>query len=49
MKEYFKENQKVAYSTLINCKKNNRFPQAILLNGYKDTPLLEISKKESKV
>lgn len=48
MKEYFKEYQKVAYSTLINCKKNDRFPQAILLNGYKDTPLLEISKYIAK-
>ncbi len=44
MKEYFKEYQNIAYSTLINCKKNNKFPQAILLNGYKDTPLLEIAK-----
>ena len=48
MKEYFKEYQKVAYSTLLNCKKNNRFPQAILLNGYKDTPLLEIAKYIAK-
>lgn len=48
MKEYFKENQKIAYSTLINCKKNNKFPQAILLNGYKDTPLLEIAKYVAK-
>ena len=48
MKEYFKENQKIAYSTLINCKKNNKFPQAILLNGYKDTHLLEIAKYVAK-
>ena len=48
MKEYFKEHQKVAYSTLLNCKKNNKFPQAILLNGYKDTPLLEIAKYVAK-
>lgn len=48
MKEYFKENQKVAYSTLLNCKTNNKFPQAILLNGHKDTPLLEIAKYVAK-
>lgn len=48
MKEYFKEYQKVAYATLLNCKKNNKFPQAILLNGYKDTPLLEIAKHVAK-
>ena len=48
MKEYFKEHQKVAYSTLLNCKKNKKFPQAILLNGYKDTPLLEIAKYVAK-
>ena len=48
MKEYFKENQKIAYSTLLNCKKNNKFPQALLLNGYKDTPLLEIAKYIAK-
>jgi len=48
MKEYFKEHQNIAYSTLINCKKNNKFPQAILLNGYKDTPLLEIAKYVAK-
>lgn len=44
MKEYFKENQTIAYSTLLNCKKTNKFSQAILLNGHKDTPLLEIAK-----
>ncbi len=48
MKEYFKENQKVAYSTLLNCKTTNKFPQAILLNGHKDTPLLEIAKYVAK-
>lgn len=48
MKEYFKEYQQVAYSTLLNCKKNDRFPQAILLNGYKDTPLLDIAKYIAK-
>ena len=48
MKEYFKDHQKVAYSTLINCKRNNKFPQAILLNGYKDTPLLEFAKYIAK-
>lgn len=48
MKEYFKNNQPIAYATLINCKKNNRIPQAILLNGYKDTPLLEIAKYVAK-
>lgn len=48
MKGYFKENQKVAYTTLLNCKKNNKIPQAILLNGYKDTPLLEIAKYVAK-
>ena len=48
MKEYFKEYQNIAYSTLLNCKKNSKFPQAILLNGYKDTPLLEIAKYVAK-
>lgn len=48
MKEYFKENQHIAYATLVNCKKNNKFPQAILLNGYNDTPLLEIAKYVAK-
>lgn len=48
MKEYFRETQKVAHQTLINCKKYNRFPQAILLNGYKDTPLIEIAKYVAK-
>ena len=48
MKEYFKEYQKIAYSTLLNCKTNNKFPQAILLNGHKDTPLLEIAKYVAK-
>lgn len=48
MTEYFKENQNIAHSTLLNCKKNNKFPQAILLNGHKDTPLLEIAKYVAK-
>lgn len=48
MKEYFKEYQNIAYSTLVNCKRNSKFPQAILLNGYKDTPLLEIAKYVAK-
>lgn len=48
MREYFKEYQNIAHSTLINCKTNNKFPQAILLNGHKDTPLLEIAKYVSK-
>lgn len=49
MKEYLKEYQNIAYSTLLNCKRNKKIPQAILLNGYKDTPLLEIAKYVSKV
>ena len=48
MKEYLKEYQQIAYSTLLNCKKYNKLPQAILLNGYKDTPLLEIAKYVAK-
>jgi len=44
MKEYLSTYQEIAYSTLINCKKNNKLPQAILLNGHNDTPLLEIAK-----
>lgn len=48
MKEYFKEYQNIAYNTLLNCKKNDKFPSAILLNGYKDTPLLEIAKYYAK-
>lgn len=48
MKEYFKEYQNIAYNTLLNCKKNNKFPSAILLNGHKDTPLLEIAKYYAK-
>lgn len=48
MKEYFKEYQNIAHSTLLNCKRSNKIPQAILLNGYKDSPLLEIAKHISK-
>ena len=48
MKEYFQEYQPIAYSTLVNCKKNNRLPQAILLNGYNDSPLLELAKYFAK-
>ena len=48
MKDYFKEYQNIAYSTLSNCKINSKFPQAILLNGHKDTPLLETAKYVSK-
>ncbi len=48
MLEYLKEYQIVAYHTLLNCKKNDRLPQAILLNGYKDTPLLDIAKYIAK-
>lgn len=44
MKEYLERYQPVAFSTLLNCKNNNRLPQAILLNGHNDTPLLEIAK-----
>lgn len=43
MKEYLSEYQDIAYSTILNCKKKNTFPQAILLNGHNDTPLLEIA------
>ena len=48
MKDYFKEYQQVAYSTLLNCKKNNRLPQAVLLNGYNDSPLLDLAKYFAK-
>ena len=44
MKEYLERYQEIAFSTLLNCKKNNRLPQALLLNGHNDTPLLEIAK-----
>lgn len=48
MKEYFSQYQPIAYGTLLNCKKSNRLPQAILFNGSKDTPLLEIAKYYAK-
>lgn len=48
MKDYFKEYQNIAYSTLLNCKTRNKFPQALLLNGHKDTPLLDIAKYVAK-
>lgn len=44
MKEYLSKYQSVFYNTLLNSKKRGKFPQAILLNGSKDTPLLEIAK-----
>lgn len=48
MKEYLTKYQDIAYSTLLNCKKKKKLPQAILLNGHKDTPLLEIAKYFAK-
>ena len=44
MKEYLSKYQNVFYNTLLNSKKRGKFPQAILLNGSKDIPLLEIAK-----
>ena len=44
MRKYLENYQQVAFSTLLNCKNNNRLPQAILLNGHNDTPLIEIAK-----
>ena len=44
MKEYLSKYQSVFYNTLLNSKKRGKFPQAILLNGSKDIPLLEIAK-----
>ena len=44
MKEYLTRYQSVLYKTLLNSKKRGKFPQAILLNGSKDIPLLEIAK-----
>ena len=44
MKEYLIKYQNVLYKTLLNSKKRNKFPQAILLNSSKDVPLLEIAK-----
>lgn len=48
MKEYLIKYQNVLYKTLLNSKKRNRFPQALLLNSSKDVPLLEISKYIAK-
>lgn len=44
MREYLSKYQNVFYNTLLNSKKRGKFPQAILLNGSKDIPLLEIAK-----
>ena len=44
MKEYLIKYQNVLYQTLLNSKKRNKFPQAILLNASKDIPVLEIAK-----
>lgn len=48
MKNYLAEYQPIAYATINNCKKNNKLPQAILLNGHSDTPLLSIAKHLAK-
>ena len=48
MKEYLTRYQSVLYKTLLNSKKRNKFPQALLLNSSKDVPLLEISKYIAK-
>ena len=48
MKEYLIKYQNVLYKTLLNSKKRNKFPQALLLNSSKDVPLLEISKYIAK-
>lgn len=44
MREYLSKYQNVFYNTMLNSKKRGKFPQAILLNGSKDIPLLEIAK-----
>ena len=44
MKEYLIKYQNVLYKTLLNSKKRNKFPQALLLNSSKDVPVLEIAK-----
>lgn len=44
MKEYLIKYQDIVYKTLLNSKKRNKFPQAILLNSTKDVPVLEIAK-----
>ena len=43
MKEYLSKYQNVLYKTLLNSKKRNKFPQALLLNSSKDVPVLEIA------
>ena len=48
MKEYLIKYQNVLYKTLLNSKKRNKFPQALLLNSSKDVPLLEIAKYVAK-
>lgn len=48
MKEYLINNQPIFYKTLYNSKEKNKFPQAILLNGSKDIPLLDIAKYVAK-
>ena len=48
MKEYLIKYQNVLYKTLLNSKKRNKFPQAVLLNSSKDVPLLEIAKYVAK-
>ena len=48
MKDYLVDYQPIAYSTIKNCKTGNKLPQAILLNGYNDTPLIEIAKYIAK-
>lgn len=49
MKKYLENYQPVAYKTFTNFKKNNIFPQAILLNGTNDIPLLDIAKYLAKI
>lgn len=44
MREYLIKYQNVLYKTLLNSKKRNKFPQALLLNSSKDVPVLEIAK-----
>ncbi len=44
MREYLSKYQSVLYKTLLNSKKRNKFPQALLLNSSKDVPILEIAK-----
>lgn len=44
MRDYLIKYQNVLYKTLLNSKKRNKFPQALLLNSGKDVPLLEIAK-----